>query len=534
MKHFLETSKNIQALSEGFFDLANDAAIDSQISKDVNNDFLSKCKGDYKILTLKDGSVKINGKLLINKYDKDTLEGLKCKDFKGKLIIENCPNLKTLKDSFLSGIVVFDGSITINQCPALESLEGIPNMVKGDVMITNCKKLKDFGTLESVFGNFYWERNGKKYTDEEIRNKVSVIKKVFCSEEEIEADVVEGLVNEAFNNPWLSKLASQLKKYPYKEYSWRDNAPTKVDTVDKFFRSYGMRSWRGGRLLDKVTNDDVDVYSSESKSDMTTLSKVFWNMYNARTLRADCILVFDEDRGEFVGAFAGTGGQRGVQGEGIKWVRLPNKDWHDRGMDDVFYTKTEARDKLLGYGAGYTFVVFKCEADSESNDEKRTDMQMARRNAQAGVIQPGDVEQYKTIAAENIKRYKEIVARNKASRKSDQYSALPDEVEKIMTRSFKLTRAVAKDPKNFSKWDVTAFLNWIREEKVYSRYSRNYSGEYGLMYYFKSFMDAYMSMFGNKSYGEPGEYEARALENTSNQLKQAINKADEKLKKFGF
>ena len=532
MKSFLETSKHIRSITEGFFDLADDKAIDSQINKDVNADFLSKCKGNYTIVTFKDGTIRINGKLLISKIDNEDLSLLNCRDFHGKLFIENCPNLKTLEGSFLSKIAVFDGSITINQCPNLESINGIPAMVKGDVMITNCKKLKDFGTLESVFGNLYWEKNGRKYTKEEIISKVSVIKKVFCSVEDEEADVVEGMVSEAFNNPWLSKLAKQLKKYPFSEWSWRNTeGEQKVAKVSDIFK-YSKDGSYYGRLLDKISFDDIDVYDMGNKKDKDTLAKEFYNIYSARTTRGDLILIFDENTDEFVGAFGDTTAQRGVQGEGVSFITIPNSKGNVREPRNIFYGKLEAKAKLMSYGTGYTIIVIKAEKDSESRSELRGKLRQQRQESQKGVINPGDVEQYREIAAANLKRYKQIVAMNRANKKTEEYEKINDAVERIMMRVFKLTRDVTKDPKKYDKYDITNFLNWVRNERQYGNHGAY--GENGLIYYFKTYMDRYMNVFGKRYSGAPDEGDVKSLEQASNTLNVAINKADNELKKWGF
>ena len=142
----MKTLKDI--LVEGLFDMADMEGLNKEIDKDIQKAFLSQCKGKYNIINFKDGSCRINGKLIITgkEINDGYLREFKCRDFNGALIIENCPNLTSLKDSFLSKIIVFKGSLTINQCPALESLDGIPQMIDKDLtvsIIPGCRNLQN-------------------------------------------------------------------------------------------------------------------------------------------------------------------------------------------------------------------------------------------------------------------------------------------------------------------------------------------------------------------------------------------------------
>lgn len=546
MKSLKEISQNIVALSEGMFDMEGEDRLAKGVAKDSTKMFLDTCKGTFTPVYFKDGSCRINGKLILSNLTTDKIY-LNIKDFHGKLIIENCSKLDTLEGSFLEKMAVFDGSITINQCPALTSVKGLPSLVKGDLSITNCKKLKSCEGIDTVFGNIYWQGNGKKYTEDQLKEKVHVIKKVFCGEDEVEADVVEGLVSEAFNNQWLQRLAAQFKKYPYKEYSWRDDEPNKYNTVDKVFKEYGRVSAMYGRLLNKITNDDIDVYDMSDEKDKKDLAKAFYDAYSSGNDNgADLFLVYKEDLGEFIGGFGRTYRARGQQNVGMSWIYFPNKERGAGRMGEgTWYTKTEAKSKLLDYGNGYTIVVINSGKTTGTSWSDRSKIMSDRQESQQGVINPGDEEQYKKIAAANLKRYKDLVAQIKMNRKKEDtagYDKIIDDYEKINTRIIKLTRMIAKDPKSFSKYDVTKFFEWIRDEKRYNSnykpWTKNpgvqYYGQNGLNYVFKCFMDAYMMCFGSGGYkSEPDESDYKSLENATTAMKKVIELADEKLKSFG-
>lgn len=549
MKQFKEISKNIAALSESLFDIEGDDRLKNQITKDSIADFLSKCKGKFDVVNFKDGTVRVNGKLIISGLTSDKIY-FNCRDFHGKLIIENCPKLETLEGSFLEKMAVFDGSITINQCPSLTSIKGLPGLIKGDLSITNCKKLKSIEGIDMVYGNLYWSGNGKKYTTDGLKSETHVLKKIFCSEDEVEANVFEGLVVESFNNQWLQRLAAQLKKYPYKEYSWDDNAPDKYNKVDSLFNRFGRQTGLSGsgRLLDKITNDDIDVYDMSNDKEKKELGKVFYDTYsNENPNSGDLFLVYDEEVGEFIGGF-GELTKRSGSGWTISWIHIPNSKTLGNNKIDRrgFFSKSEAREKLLNYGVGYTVVVINSGESTGSGHKERYQIRSERVALKSGVINPGDVEQYKKIAAANIKRYKDLIAQMKLERKKTDetagYDKLIDEYEKIQLRIIKLVRAVAKDPKSFSKYDIDSFLEWCRDErrrnpnyKYGSKSMSEYYGSNGLMYYFKNFMSNYMTCFGGGGWKSvPDENDYKYLEGATKLLKESIDLADKKLQKFGF
>ena len=545
MKSLKEISQNIVALSEGMFDMEGEDRFAKEVAKDSTKMFLDTCKGTFTTVYFKDGSCRINGKLILSNLTTDKIY-LNIKDFHGKLIIENCPKLDTLEGSFLEKMAVFDGSITINQCPALTSVKGLPSLIKGDLSITNCKKLKNCEGIDTVFGNIYWQGNGKKYTEDQLKEKVHVVKKVFCGEDEVEADVVEGLVSEAFNNQWLQRLAAQFKKYPYKEHSWRDDEPNSYNKVNDIFKSYGRVSGMYGRLLDKITSDDIDVYDMSDEKDKKAVAKAFWDAYSADNANgADLFLVYKEDIGEFIGGFGRTYRARGQQNVGMSWIYFPNKERGAGRMGEgTWYTKTEAKSKLLDYGNGYTIVVINSGKTTGTSWNDRTKIMRDRTEAQRGVINPGDVEQYKAIAAANLKRYKDEVAKIKLNRKkadSAGYDKIIDDYEQLNVRIIKLTRAVAKDPKAYKKYEISSFFEWVRDQKRsnpnYKPWTKNpgvqYYGHNGLNYVFKCFMEAYMACFGDSYKTEPDEYDYKTLENATTAMKKVIEIADEKLKNFG-
>lgn len=527
------------------FDMEGGERLEKVVAKDSTKMFLDNCKGNFEVVYFKNGSCRVNGKLIISRIESNKLY-VNIKDFHGKLIIENCPKLETLEGSFLEKIAIFDGNITINQCPSLVSVKGLPGLIKGDLSITNCKKLKNCEGIDTVFGNVYWQNNGKKYTADQLKEKTHVIKKIFCGGEDIEANVEEGLISEALNNPWLQRLAAQLKKYPYKEHSWLDDEPDKYNKIDTLF-SLGNNSSTHGRLLDKITSDDIDVYDMSDEKDKKNLAKAFWNTYNARDAKAgDVVLIYDDELEEFIGGFGYQCRPRGAQNMGIRWIEIPHKgSYSNKLQGGTIYTKTEAKTKLLDYGDGYTVVIINSGVTTGTDSNARYNIKRDRDQARIGMINPGDEEQYKKIAADNIKRYKDLVAQIRMNRKktdTEGYDKIIDEYEKINVRIVKLTRMITKDPKTFEKYKVSSFFEWVRNKKEYNKNYKpwkkdsgpEYYGSNGLNYVFQNFIDCYMACFGSGHYkSNPDEYDYKSLERATAAMKQILELADKKLKDLG-
>ena len=394
-----------EILSEGAFDYAEGGLdLGAGVEKDSTANFLSTYgKGNYKVLYLKDGSCKITGRLLISKCPDEAIY-IKCKEFKGRLTIENCPNLKSLKNGLFDKMYVFKGSIAINQCPSLESLEGLPSMIDGDLDITNCKKLKDFGSVESVLGSVMWMNNGKRYTEDQIKSKLSVIQEIMCSEEDVEANIEESLVNESFNNPWLQKLAAQLKKYPYDASRSWENPKLYNLKMDDLFYNVGS----GRRVLSEISGDEVLVFNPRNPDEKKEMDKIIYTTYSARSdasgFIADLMLVFDKKLNAFTWGVGYRGKVRGNQSEMVKYFKLPNSE-NDRHEPDMIY-KTDVRRMFDNLAANE--IVIAIGKFGGTGVSARWDVMSNRDKARQGMIRPGDAEQYQRVFHKEKCRHKQI------------------------------------------------------------------------------------------------------------------------------
>ena len=514
--------------------------VEKTVDADIQQAFLNGCKGNFKVVKFKNGQCRINGKLIISgdKITDANLVTFQCKEMHGQLVIENCPKLTSLKDSFLSKIHVFDGSITINQCPNLESLEGLPSMINNDLTVSNCKKVKNLGTCESVLGNIYWSHNGKRLTKDQILDKTHCIGRVFCESLDEQLNESEEIF-ETLNNPWLQKLAKQLKQYPGGRYEYKED---RYQTVPRTFKDL-MRESNGGdsRLFDKIESDEIEVFNMKDKKDKDALKNLIYFTYNKSDNDhpwAQIILVFDEDLGEFVYAY-GNGNTK----SGVERIQIPNKNNPQSQSQWISWSsvsKTDVRTQLLDrLGIGYTVVAILNKYESPTGSNARWNLQHDRQEARKGMITPGDAKQYAQIAQENIKRYKDILAKNRALQKNDKYSKLCDEVEDIMTRVFKLSRDIMKNPAKYdnNSYKVRNFLDWVKDEKrsFYNRGRYESSGNNGLMYVFNHFIEYYQKMNSqDPMYKDDIQSYAKSTETYAEALKKAIEYANNKLNEFGF
>lgn len=531
---------NDTSLNEGVFDLGKDK--EKKLDKEYSDMFLKTCKGNFKSSFFKDGTLKIVGKMIISGVISKGLS-IRIREFQGNLIIENCPNLESL--SFIKDIAVFKGSLTINQCPSLKSLKGIPGYITGDLSVTNCKSLKSYEGIDYVNGDLYWSGNGKKYTKDQLVYNVKVVKNIFCSGDETDANVSESIIYESLNNQWLQRLSAQLRKYPYQEYVWRDDKyENRYNKLIDIFCKYGKNSSGVGRVLDKITNEDIDVYDLSNEDDRKEVGKALYNTYSGNDEDSgDVFLIYNKEIGEFEGGLGYLVKPRGGNSRVIQYFSIPNKNVGGKEIRaGRTFGKQEARSWLTDkLGSNYSVIVIKT---GDSTGTSRYDLYTIRTDRfkqQKGIIKPGDIEQYEKIAAENLKRYKEIIAQNKLNnaKNSNEYNDIIDRYEKIQLRIIKLIRAIAKDPQAYDSYKVNNFFEWCKDEQRYNYNRRSngsgpvYFGENGLMYYFKNFMDNYLTCYGkNVSYSSK-EHNLEQLKISSNRINKAMDAADTKLKQFG-
>lgn len=513
--YYLSMKHLVDLINEGVFDVYKSP--EQVVDKISTQDILSKCKGNFKALYLKDGSAKITGKLIIS----GDAMGLyiKCSNFKGHLIIENCPELKSLEWSFLNKLYIFDGSITINNCPKLESLKGISDMIKGDLTVTNCKRIKDLANCDSVFGDVMWHNNGKKLTHDQIKDATHCLGQVL-----LEGLDEEEIIDESLNNPWLQKLARQLKNYS-SHTDWY-NKETK-STLQDVLGDKG--------LFDKVDSDDIDVYDMKNAGDKKAVLKLMFNTYSSSNGEAKTfnrLLVFDCDADEFICGFSCESWKHKNRGETNPFKVSQQFDIPTKSKTGKVKEKLEGINDIKRYIESlYNYKIIAISYSDEHGFDKRWAITKSRNDARQGMITPGDAEQYKKIAKENILRYKKILAENRVKGNTTEYEEVAKKVGDILERANKMSMDVIKHPEKYSFFDMSHIFDQIRDSEHYDK-GKVY-GTNGLLIKYKSFINKYMDIRKNTGYGDPANQLA-SLNKQKESLLQYIDKIDANLKKYGF
>lgn len=138
-----------------------------------------------KIQFLKDGSIKVNGDFVVKGYDGDVFPGIVRINsiINGDIVIEKCPNIESVRGIFDSiKNKTFLGGISVGNCDSLSTLEGLPVMSTRSVKIVGNKSLKSLTGIPHTIGTVYVMKNGKKFTEDEVRRSLGedskVVKKI--------------------------------------------------------------------------------------------------------------------------------------------------------------------------------------------------------------------------------------------------------------------------------------------------------------------------------------------------------------------
>lgn len=123
-----------------------------------------------------------------------------------------------------------------------------------------------------------------------------------------------------------------------------------------------------------------------------------------------------------------------------------------------------------------------------------------RAHAKDGVIPVGDPNYYKKVAADNVKRYKDIIAKHKVENMTENMKKLSEDVKNIIDQAMDLSTKVLTEP---DKYAVARFeIGWV-DEYIYktSSYDRGrVSGFDGLLPLFKSYVDKVLTLSKQDSY----------------------------------
>ena len=477
--------KNLYDIIEGLLDDEDDLVNDN---KDFAKAWIEdNCTGKYKVMYLKDGTLKLSsGKLIIKGYKEANFPPyINFSSIVGDIVIEKCPNLTSVA-GFIKDpeYMTMKGSLSIGNCPKFISLEGLPHILDGNFTLVGNTSLKNLEHApEMVFGDITFMKNGKRFKEKDVQNYIKYSRRLDCSLDD--EKVMESLVNEALNEPHLLKLAKSLRE------------------IGASFANYIVSEIGLHLAWDEVDSSHVDVYDTSDTAQLKS---------GMREIRNICAGKF---RGMAIGEVAGKYQYVLLPGKKIFNMGYKNRPYHEQTtyITDYF----ESSDKIIIINLPEEIRAFNKHIERVNNRE--------------GVIEPGNEMQYRNIARANIKRYKEIIAQNKAN-KDKGYEEISKIIETCLQRYMKATMVVNKNPDKYadSYYSLATMNEIISGRETYSR-AGTY-GQDGIMTCYERYNESRVRIFKKSEYSNK-DYYMQNVKAYENKIKALANKLESYFKQFG-
>ena len=477
--------KNLYDIIEGLLDDEDDLVDDN---KDFAKAWIEdNCTGKYKVMYLKDGTLKLSsGKLIIKGYKEVNFPTyINFSSITGDIVIEKCPNLTSITGLIKDPeYMTMKGSLSIGNCPKFISLEGLPHILDGDFTLIGNTSLKNLEHApEMVFGDITFMKNGKRFKEKDVQNYIKYSRRLDCSLDDEE--VMESLVNEALNEPHLLKLAKTL----------REMGMSFAQHVVNIVGSY--LAW------DDVDSSHVDIYDISYDTQLKS---------GMREVRNICAGKF---RGMAIGETAGK----------YQYVLLPGKIILNMESKKLPYREQTS------YIADYFQHCDKIIIINLPEEIRVFNKHIERVNNRAGVIEPGNEIQYRNIARENIKRYKDIIAQNKAN-KDKGYEEISKIIETCLQRYMKATMVVNKNPDKYadSYYSLATMNEIISGRETYGR-AGTY-GQDGIMICYERYNESRVRVFKKSEYSNK-DYYMQNVKAYEKKIKELADKLESYFKQFG-
>ena len=472
----------MKSLYEGLLD----DNIFNDIDKAIAVDWLkANVKSQYKVMQLKSGELKVWGKLIIK--DVDEIGWLNIASLEGDLYIENC-GIIDLNRVFSEHAKV-KGNVYITGCPKLMDISGLPYMVDGDVTITNCLALKELTDVKCLAGEVSIMRCGKRFKDSVVRKAFPAAVNVFCSEEDVEANLNEAFINEAFQDPVLIRLYDQIRNLRKK---------FKLTTM------FGDQT-----RLDQITPSMRTTFKyGDEKKMLTAARKIL-----ANTNRDNGFIVTEDHDGKFCILFNNQ--------QAIYWLQeggFPNS-WNNSDYQHIGNVN-ELLDMLKSTSPRMTGIRY---IHIWSLPTDRWQVQRERESNRDGMIDVRDKDKMRRFLHDQQDKYRRSVKAIKALRNTDQYKAVVAKVTDIMERFSKFMNKLIADPKWAASIGYKASYIFDAIRKGYER-GASYQ-EYGVIYEFQRWSNEITRTLSQEStYGKIDDSD----------LLEAIERADKRLKEVGL
>ena len=303
--------------------------------------------------------------------------------------------------------------------------------------------------------------------------------------------VVESeIITEAFSSKFLQDLAKQIQKNSVKTSNLEGSYISKWFTFKKFASEYDdIIEWS------KITDDDIQFYDAEDFNSMKNqISKI---------CKGDsdyCIFLYDEEDSTQITKFISNSGdvKYVANGKKVRYDAYSYKDW-----------KLTDKVNLVKSSGGFVIIDI-------SNAKNRVLLKQQRYQTRRGMIEMGNVEQYKEIAEENLKRYQNIINKRRAAKLDPQILA---DIEDVMKKSLQIASKMS-DPKYLDKYYEMQSI--IRDQR-------------NLLYSFEDYMDMKHNMAKDRDYRwyDPMK-DLKNLKLKENELKQNITRLNQYIEELGL
>ena len=478
--------QDLRDMCESLLDDEDDlmAAADKVMDKKWIED---NCAGDFKMSYTKKGMRLAKGTLIIKNLAGELPEFVHFVSVKGDIHIEKCndiTNINNLFDPYCDCI----GDINISLCPKLVSLKGLPIYIKGNLTVVGNKSLKDIDantpvkTVVTKKVNF--AKNSTRWKEGYISKYFEVIGQINCSLDD--ESVMEGIVNEALNEPHLLALAKQL-----------------ID--DKKGLNFGniIHVQHLHFKWDEVTSSNVKEYEAGDKKSLTAARKIISSGMSGMVL------------GKIAGKY--------------KYIMLPNKDMYNLVTGRLIWNMTTG-DLITTLESCDEIVVVNLD-----NVERTYDIKSQRKIAQKGIVKMGDAEYNKKVARENINRYKEIISQNKLKKDKD-FENIDKLVQNVLNGVMQAVMNVHKDPAKYAdvSWKLSLLQEAVYNQRTYNR--GNSYGEDGLLKVYNMYNENYIKAHADKTaspYASSSETYMKGMEACKERIYKIVLDITNRLTAFG-
>lgn len=386
----------------------------------------------------------LGGDFVIDDIESEIYYGLPIKRVDGNLAIKDC-SIESLEGLFLPDCTI-SGTLAIEDCPNLKSLNGLPAAV-GTLVVNYNKSLKtiDIDDREKpviVYNNMYLSKNGKRFKKDVIykNSNIVVAKNIFCSAESNVDVINEDTINEAFKAPQLKVLADALKEAGSKN---REIAPK-------------IKQFVADVKLDTISSTDVYEYSCDDPEAAKNVRMYYGNK------RRGFFFVID------INGYACIV----FQGERFLYIKDYER-YHYGKIDKYSHMDRDKVSEIIRLVKRFDSVVF---VDCHNYESAWTATGAPRRQAQRGAIAlmkgyertTGDVtikqvRYYQEIANANRERYKNLLTKLKVEKhiKANKFSTFKSKIDSLYDRYTVLLEKMLKAPEKYNKYDLSELNSYL-------------------------------------------------------------------------